>query len=85
MGKPPLRDAVAQVGVIAVSRVEQRHLGFDPGRQGGTKLVKRDLRFGPEDGIIGHARQGAPIRVINPLMRQIQAIRDRQAGVIVGG
>ena len=62
----------------------QHDLGLDPGRKGGTKLVQRDLRLGLEDDIVGHARLGAPVGVISPLMRQIQAIGDRQAGVIVG-
>ncbi len=62
----------------------QHDLGFDPGREGGTELVECDLRLGLEDDIVRHARLGAPVRVISPLMRQIQAIGDRQAGVIVG-
>lgn len=51
--------------------VGQYDFGVDPGREGGTKLVKRDLRLGLEDDIVGHAGLGAPVRVINPLMRQM--------------
>jgi hypothetical protein len=65
-------------------RIEQRHLGVDPGRQGGTEMIECYLRLGLEDDIVRHARLAAPDRVISPLMRQIQAIGDWQAGVIVG-
>ncbi len=41
---------------------------------GGTKLVERDLRLGLEDDIVGQSCLGAPVRVVNPFMRQIQAI-----------
>ena len=74
-----------EVGVVAVSRVGQHDRSIDPGRAGGTQLVKRDLRLGLGGDIIGHARLRAPVEIIDPLMQQIQAIGDRQAGVIVGG
>jgi len=32
----------------------------------------------------GHARLFAPVGVVSPLMRQVQAIGEWQAGVIVG-
>jgi hypothetical protein len=85
IGKADLGDAVAQIRVVAVSRVEQCDVGLDPGRASGTKLVECDLRFGLEDDIVRHACLSAPGWVISPFMRQIQAIGDRQAGVIVRG
>ena len=85
IGKADFRDGVAEVGVVAVSGVGQCDVGFDPDRKGGTKLLNRDLRLGLEDDIVGYARRGAPVGIVNPLMGQIQAIGDRQAGVIVGG
>ena len=72
IGEAELCDVITEVGVVAVSRVGQYQLGVDPGRAGGTQLVKRDLRLGLEHDIIGHARLRAPVvGVIDPLMRQI--------------
>ncbi len=85
IGKTDLGDAVAQIGVVAVSRIEQCDFGLNPGREGGTKLVKCDLWLGLEDDIVGHACLSAPSGIINPLVWQIQAIGDWQTGVIVRG
>ena len=85
IGKADLGDAVAKVGVVAVACVGQYNFGFDPGGAGGAELVQRDLGLGLEDDIIRHACLSSPVRVIGPLMRQIQAIGDGQAGVIIGG
>jgi len=35
--------------------------------------------------MVGHARPGAAVGVIDPLLGQIQTIGERQAGMIVGG
>ena len=64
IGQTHFGDAVAEIGVVAVSRVGQNDFGVDFGRQSGTKLVKRDLRPGLEDG---DACLGAPGRVVGPL------------------
>src|SRR5689334_16870535 len=82
IGKTDFGYAVAELGVVAVSRVGQCDFGVDPGGNGRTQLVKSDLRLGLEDDIVGYASCGTSGRIINPLMRQIEAISDRQAGVI---
>jgi hypothetical protein len=69
LGKADLHYAVREVGIVAVSGVGQRDLGFDPRCKGGTKLVKRDLRVGLEDDIVGHACGDVPVGVISPLVR----------------
>src|SRR3954465_9970039 len=40
IGKADFGDAVAEIGVVAVSRVGQCDFGVDPGRNGRTQLVK---------------------------------------------
>src|SRR3954453_3734012 len=59
IGKADFGDAVAEIGVVAVSRVGQCDFGVDPGRNGRTQLVKSDLRLGLEDDIVGYASCGA--------------------------
>ena len=84
IGEADLGDAVAEIGVVAVSRVGQCDLGVDPGGNGRTQLVQCDLWLGLEGDIFGYASSRASGGIINPLVRQIQAISERQAGVIVG-
>jgi hypothetical protein len=55
IGKTDLNVAVAKVGVIAVSLVGQRDFGIDPGAASHMRLIKRDLRLGLKDNIVGHA------------------------------
>src|SRR5438309_11403555 len=59
IGKADFGYAVAEIGVVAVSRVGQGDFGVDPGRNGRTQLVKSDLRLGLEDDIVGYAGCGA--------------------------
>src|SRR4051794_39221882 len=84
IGKADLGYAVAEIGIVAVSRVGQYDFGVDPGGNGRTQLAQCDLWLGLEDDIFGYASCGASGGIINPLVRQIQAISERQAGVIVG-
>src|ERR1700758_2351217 len=74
MGKAGLGDAGAEVGVVAVSRVGR----YDLGREGGANLVERNPRLGPKDDTVGYTRLRPAVGAVNPLMRQIQAIGDRQ-------
>src|SRR5580692_12229738 len=84
IGKADFCDAIAEVCVGAVGGVDQRDLGLDPGRKSVTQLIKRDLWLGLEGDIVRHACPSAPLRVISPLMREIETIGNRQAGVIIG-
>src|SRR3954447_25278026 len=43
-------------------------------------LVERDLRLGLKGDRLGHACRLAPCWIISPLLRQIKAVSDRQAG-----
>src|SRR3954462_9692848 len=83
-GEADLGDAVAEIGVVAVSRVGQYDFGVGPGGDGRTQLVQGDLWLGLEGEMLGYASCGASGGIINPLVRQIQPISERQAGVIVG-
>ena len=74
VGKDDFHDGVAEVGVVADSRIGRCDVGFDPGRKGGTQRLNHDLRPGLEDDIVGYARRGAPVGGVNPRMGQIQAI-----------
>src|SRR5262249_19222668 len=44
-----------------------------------------DLWLGPEGDIVRHACLSATVRIVSPLMREIETIGDRQAAVIIGG
>jgi len=54
------------------------------GGNSGTQLIKRDLWLGLEGNIVRHACLSAAVCVISPLMREIETIGNRQAGVIIG-
>ena len=72
-----LGDAVAEICIVAIACVGQHDVGADPGRMGSTKLVERDLRLGLKGHVVGHTCRGAPVRVVDPFMRQIQPVSDR--------
>src|SRR3712207_6191282 len=55
-----------------------RQLGSD------TDLIERVLGFGLEGDRRGHACRLAPCWIISPLLRQIEAIGDRQNGRVMG-
>src|SRR5260370_25580915 len=52
IGQAGFGDAVAEVGVRAVSRVGQGDLRFDPGRKGCSQLVQCDLWLGLEYHVV---------------------------------
>ena len=80
IGEAELRDAVTQICVVAAPRVGQHGFSADPARHSGAKLVERDLRLGLEDDLVRHPGLSAPVGIIDPLVRQIQPIGERQAG-----
>src|SRR5260370_21753422 len=61
IGQAGFGDAVAEVGVGAVSRVGQGDLRFAPGRKCCSQLVKGDLWLGLEDDLVRHAPRSAPV------------------------
>ncbi len=54
-------EAVAEVGVGAISRVGQGDLRVKHSGERGSKLVRRDLWLGLEDDLVRHARLSAPV------------------------
>src|SRR3954449_7698782 len=59
IGQADLGDAVAEIGVVAVSRVGQYDFGVDPSGNGRTQLVQCDLWLGLERDMFGYASCGA--------------------------
>jgi len=53
-------------------------------RQGLLNQAERDRRLGLENDIVGNSRLLAARRVLGPFLRQVEAIADRQAGVMIG-
>src|SRR3954452_12692937 len=47
-------------------------------------LIERDLRLGLEGDLLRHAGLSAPGWIISPLLRQVEAIGDGQAGRAIG-
>src|SRR5271170_2675096 len=85
IGKADFCDAVAKVCVDAVAGIGQNDLGVDPSRNSITQQIKRDLWLGLEDDSVWHTCLSAAVWVISPLMREIETIGNRQAGMIIGG
>src|SRR6516164_2351251 len=48
------------------------------------RVGRRDLRLGLEADRLGHMRLVAALGIVGPVLRQIQSIGDRQAGMMIG-
>jgi len=83
IGQAVFGDGVMEISVVALSGVRQHGFCLHGGGDRGAQLIQRDLRLGLKDNIIWHAGGRAPLRVIGPIARQIQPVRDWQAGVII--
>src|SRR3954467_2600902 len=75
----PDRSCAPKAGHISCQR-HARQAGFGCR----TDLIERDLRLGLEGDLLGHARRLAPRRIVSPLLRQVQAVSDRQTGRVIG-
>src|SRR5882757_1721576 len=79
-----LANPRAQPGVVTVSPVRQHHAPRNTGCICGLHLSEGNCRFGFERYCLGHAGLLPPRLVLGPLLRQVQTIADRQAGVMIG-
>src|SRR5215471_2815547 len=76
--------AGAQARVAAVGRVHQRGADRNAGLPRRAQLFERDLRLRLERHRHGHVGLLAPRPVLRPVLRQIEPIGYRQAGVVIG-
>ena len=70
--------------VDPVTGVRQHHPFRHALGAGGADLVERDLRFGLEDDVLGHAGSGPANWIGRPILGKIEPKGDRQARVLVG-
>ena len=70
--------------VDPVSGICQNEAGRHPIGQGRPDLIQRDLWLGLEADILGHAGLAAPLGILGPGFRQVEAIGHRQTGLGVG-
>src|SRR3954462_12764759 len=89
MGPPPLTepergDVGAKLRIATIAGIHEddaaRQAGF--GRR--TELIERNLGLGLEGDLLRHAGLLAPGWIISPLLRQVEAIGDGQAGRAIG-
>src|SRR4051812_42053950 len=82
--EPERGDVRAQLRIAAITGIHED----DPARQNGlgsrTDLIERNLGFGLEGDLLRHTRLLAPGWIISPLLREIEAIGDGQAGGAIG-
>ena len=78
-----LSDARAQLGIVAITGVQQRHAARKADLTCPADLFERNLRLGLERDLLGHPHLAAVI-IFGPRVRQIQPIRDRQARMVIG-
>jgi hypothetical protein len=79
-----LRNARTQLGVMAVTGIQQHHAARKAHLTRPANLRERDLRLGLERDVLRHPRFTAMDIVLCPGLRQIQPIRHRQARIVVG-
>src|SRR3954469_18044765 len=70
--------------IAAVASVHEDHAARQAGSRRRPDLIEGDLRLGLEGDLRGYARRLAPPRIVSPLLRQIEAIGDGQAGRAIG-
>src|SRR6202034_4087338 len=73
-------EAVAKLGVDAVSGVGQNHPSGHLRRHRCPNLVQRDLRLGLKLNLFRHFRLIPSRAIRGPFLRQIETIPNRQAG-----
>jgi hypothetical protein len=77
-----LRETAAKLGADAVTSigkdVAEGHACFDDAGD----LVERDLPLRPEDDILGHTALATTDFVLCPLLRQVEAQRDRYGDLV---
>src|SRR6202049_4494780 len=77
-------DLRSQAGVVAVAGIHQDHTLRPSGRSRRFDLLKGDLRLGLKNARLRHFGF-VPSRLIRgPIFRQIELIRDRQGGIMIG-
>jgi hypothetical protein len=82
--QPELLQPRLEVHVGAVAGIGQHHPRCHTLRQGGADLRQRELRLGLEHHLVRHPGLAPPLRVVRPALGQVEPIRDRQAGPLVG-
>ena len=78
------RHRLAKRRIRPVARVRQHKAARQALRQGLLDQAERDLRLGLENDGVGNTRLFAPTLVLGPFLWQVEAIADRQAGVMMG-
>src|SRR3954466_15796018 len=82
--EPERGDVCAKLRIAAIASVHED----DPARQASigrrTELIERNLGLGLEGDLLRHTRLLAPGWIISPLLRQVEAIGDGQAGRAIG-
>ena len=77
------RDRLAQGGVDAVAGVHQHDAFRNARRLERADLHESNLGLGRKAELLRHASPGAPLRILGPDLRQIEAVGDGQAGAAV--
>src|ERR1700726_2538497 len=79
-----LGDAPAQLGIVAIAGVQQRHSAGKADLTRPAHLLQCDLRFGFERDLLRHPRLAATDIVLGPGLRQVQPIGHRPAPIVIG-
>src|ERR1700674_2708615 len=77
-------DAGAQLGVLTIAGVQQRHVARKARLTRPADVLERDLRLGLELDVLRHSCLGPTAVILGPVFRQIQPIGHRQARRVVG-
>src|SRR6266436_7044467 len=79
-----LRDARAQLGVMAVAGIQQHQVTRQTHLTCPADMLESDLRFGLEADLFRHSRFVSTDLVLSPVFWQIQLISHRQARSVIG-
>src|SRR4051794_39502461 len=82
--EPERGDVGAQLRIAAITGIHEDHPAWQAGFGSRTDLIERNLGLGLEGDRLRHAGLLAPGWIISPLLRQVEAIGDRQAGRAIG-
>src|SRR4051794_29169397 len=82
--EPERGDVGAQLRIATIAGIHEDDAARQAGFSSRTELIERNLGLGLEGDFLGHARRLAPRRIVSPLLRQVQAVSDRQTGRVIG-
>ena len=82
--QPELCERRAQRDIRPIGRIGQHRAARNAGLTSPADLLNGNLRLGLECDLVRNTNLLSPLAIARPLLRQIETIGQRQAGIMIG-